>query len=99
MNVSYVFLRDLVQILLGVNTAEVKGYRIRDVSIQDVEKVMMGWYETKNTYQFPGGNQSFESCSNESSVKDYGLFTQVYYFSRVYRFYHDMIVKIVFSKI
>ena len=64
----------------GLNAAELNGENFEDVSIEDVRKMLNHWYETKSTYQFPGGNQPFESCSNASTSNDYGLFTQVILF-------------------
>ena len=61
----------------GMNTGTLKGEWKTHFSIEEVDKLMKSWYDTKLVYQFPGGNEPFESCSNKTSAKDYGAFTQV----------------------
>ena len=60
-----------------MNTGTLRGEWKHHFSTQEVDQLMKSWYETKTLYQFPGGNKPFESCSNETTSKDYGAFTQV----------------------
>ena len=59
---------------------ELNGERINQFSAQEVEQNINNWYNTKISYQFPGGSEPFESWSNITSAKDYGSFTQVNFF-------------------
>ena len=68
-----------ILIFQGVDVA-LLDYPLPSDSLMKVfESVAENWYSTRLKYQFPGGNESFDSCDNDTSVDQYGPFTQVFY--------------------